>query len=147
MLNIKIKKLYEDSRLPIKATEGAAGWDLYAHNINQVGDYVEIGTGVAMAIPAGWQGLVFARSSITNTPYILANSVGIIDSDYRGEIKLRFKPVVHSSYGIISPYVYGERCGQIGFFAVPESEFMECGGLGSTERLESGFGSTGKGCL
>ena len=85
-LDVLIKKLHVDSKLPTYSKPGDAGMDLYAHNIkpseNNRDPYLEYGTGIAVKIPEGYVGLVFPRSSISKTPYILANGVGVIDSKH-----------------------------------------------------------------
>jgi dUTP pyrophosphatase len=92
-MKIKIKKLHENAVIPSYAMPGDAGMDLVAVSavIHSSGDYIEYGTGIAIEIPEGYVGLLFPRSSLTKTKLILGNHVGVIDSGYRGEIKLRFK--------------------------------------------------------
>ena len=102
--------------------------------------YIEYGTGIAMEIPKGFAGLVFPRSSISKTGYSLANSIGLIDSDYRGEIKIRLYP---TSTGL-GPYEIGDKVAQIVIMPYPDVQFKEVKELTSTERAEGGFGSTGK---
>ena len=92
---VRVKKLKNEAVVPSYAKEGDAGLDLVAvdKNIETDGEseYVEYGTGLAFEIPAGYVGLLFPRSSISNKDLILSNSVGVIDSGYRGEVKFRFK--------------------------------------------------------
>lgn len=140
---INIRKFATDAHLPTRGSRSAAGWDLYAHTVNFCDDFVEIGCGVAVKIPEGWCGLLFPRSSVSNTDFMLANSVGLIDSDYTGELKLRFKPLSHELYGVESPYSLGDRCGQIVFQRVPDVEWNEVDMLEETERGNGGFGSSG----
>lgn len=140
---INIRKLSQEAILPTRGSRNAAGWDLYVDSINVCDDFVEIGCGVAIKISDGWAGFLFPRSSVSNTDFMLANSVGLIDSDYTGEIKLRFKPLIHELYGIESPYNIGDRCGQIVFQRVPDVEWSEVDTLEQTERGDGGFGSTG----
>lgn len=153
-LNVKIKKLYEDSKLPLYANEGDACADLFAHSVksaeNNRDPFLEYGTGVAVKIPDGYVGLVFPRSSISKTPYILANGVGVIDSGYLGEIKLRYKIdptlVEHAQYGNVDVEYYdiGDRIGQLMIIPYPKIKFEEVEELPKTDRGEGGFGSSGK---
>ena len=151
-MEVKIKKLYEDSILPTKAHTTDAGYDLYAHSKSYDDDgNVVYGSGVAMEIPQGYVGLVFPRSSNAKKDLILSNSVGVIDSGYRGEISFKFKPsnVIEKpdlAYmpESISKYEIGERIGQIIIMPYPEIEFVEVDELSDSERGDGGYGSSGK---
>lgn len=151
-MEVKIKKLYEDSILPTKAHTTDAGYDLYAHSVNydEHGNLV-YGSGVAMEIPQGYVGLVFPRSSNAKKDLILSNSVGVIDSGFRGEISFKFKPsnVIEKpdlAYipESISKYGVGDRIGQIIIMPYPEIEFVEVEELSDSERGDGGYGSSGK---
>jgi len=100
---------------------------------------IEYGTGIAVEIPPGHVGLIFPRSSIFHTGLILTNSVGVIDSGYRGEIKAVFKAPGH--YDI---YRIGERIGQLVIVPIPDVEYEEADELSETERGTGGYGSTGR---
>lgn len=144
MLPIKIKKLNKDAVIPKYATDGSAGLDLTAISENVILDgqitYVEYGTGLSLEIPQGFVGLIAPRSSISSsTTLVLANSLGIIDSDYRGEIKFRFKNI--SQFGG-KKYKVGDRVGQLLIIPYPKIEFIESTDLNETERGSGGFGST-----
>lgn len=151
-MKVKIKKLYEDSILPTKAHATDAGYDLYAHSKSYDDDgNVVYGSGVAMEIPKGYVGLVFPRSSNAKKNLILSNSVGVIDSGYRGEISFKFKPsIVIEKPDLaympesISKYEIGERIGQIIIMPYPEIEFVEVEELSDSERGDGGYGSSGK---
>ena len=150
-MEVKIKKLYEDSVLPTKAHATDAGYDLYAHSKSYDDGNVVYGSGVAMEIPQGYVGLVFPRSSNAKKDLILSNSVGVIDSGYRGEISFKFKPsnVIEKpdlAYmpESISKYEIGERIGQIIIMPYPEIEFVEVDELSDSERGDGGYGSSGK---
>jgi dUTP pyrophosphatase len=121
---------------------GDAGMDLVATKIISNGTFdVTYGTGLAMEIPEGFVGLIFPRSSIRNTELTLSNSVGVIDSGYRGEIQATFK----KTNGLDSiAYRVGDRICQIMIIPHPTIEFEEVNELNNTERGEGGFGSTGK---
>lgn len=101
-MEVKIKKLCETAVIPSYAMPGDAGMDLVATSrvFDKYGN-VEYGTGLAMEIPEGYVGLIFARSSISKQDLSLANAVGVIDSGYRGEIKFKFKPTLaYMTFGV-----------------------------------------------
>ena len=156
-MEVKIKKLYEDSILPTKAHATDAGYDLYAHSKSYDEDgNVVYGSGVAMEIPKGYVGLVFPRSSNAKKDIILSNSVGVIDSGFRGEISFKFKASIRASHNemlneevcafVNKPTTYnvGERIGQIIIMPYPEIEFVEVDELSDSERGVGGYGSSGK---
>lgn len=141
-MKVKIKKLSPEAVIPSYSKIGDAGLDLTATWIkvedhNNYG-YFEYGTGIAVDIPDGHVGLLFPRSSISNTGMLLSNSVGVIDSGYRGEIKLRFKYISGTN-----AYNVGDRIGQLIIIPYPTIEFEEVEDLGSSERGDGGWGSTG----
>ena len=129
---------------PTKAHQTDAGFDLTAvsREFDMLGNLV-YHTGVAVEIPKGYVGLVFPRSSVCKKVQMLTNSVGVIDSGYRGEITMKFKP--QQSYGRhSSEYLVGERIGQLLIIPYPEIEFEEVTELGFGERGANGYGSSGK---
>lgn len=145
-MKIQFKKRTVNAKAPEKAHSSDAGFDLFASSVTypqgSVGVFVEINTGISVDIPKGYVGLVFPRSSITNTKHFLRNSVGVIDSGYLGDIKLRFSIDETSTQ-----YKVGDKVGQIVFIKLPSIELVETNhlaSLASSERGESGFGSTGK---
>ena len=141
-MKVRIKKLSENAVIPTYAKDGDAGMDLVATRIisNTTFD-VSYGTDLAMEIPNGFVGLVFPRSSIRKYELILSNSVGVIDSGYRGEIQATFK----KENGLDSlSYKVGDRIAQIMIIPHPPIEFKEVDDLSETERGDGGFGSTGK---
>ena len=141
-MQVKIKKLNENAVIPTYAKDGDAGMDLVATRIisNTTFD-VSYGTDLAMEIPNGFVGLVFPRSSIRKYELVLSNSVGVIDSGYRGELQATFK----KENGLDSlAYKVGDRIAQIMIIPHPTIEFQEVDELTNTERGEGGFGSTGK---
>lgn len=138
MLNIKIRKLVPEAVIPAYTKVGDAGMDVYAISKNETDKFVEYGTGLAFEVPEGYVLLVFARSSVSNTNLILANSVGVLDSGYRGELKLRFRKMGTEDYQL------GERVGQIMVLPYPQVNFEEVVELSDTERGVGGFGSSGK---
>ena len=120
-----------------RATDGSAGFDL---SIVETPDILIplVGTGVRVAIPKGYVGLVFPRSSLQSKGWMLANSVGVIDSDYRGEIKLGLRPFVK---GAESELFAGDRVAQLVIVPIIiEATFVDA--LDDTIRGDGGFGST-----
>ena len=144
-MKINIKKLDENAKIPTYGTDFSAGADLYALADSQVtvggGETVLMHTGIAMEIPVGYVGLVFARSGLATKKNLApANKVGVIDADYRGEIM-----VALHNHGITPQTVEnGERIAQIAIVPFLKAEFFECDELSDTVRGVGGFGSTGK---
>lgn len=166
-MKVKIKKLHKDAIIPHYAKNGDAGLDLTAVSvkIDEYGDIV-YGTGLAFEIPEGYVGLVFPRSSNAKTNLYLTNSVGVIDSGYRGEVTLKYK-VAHNVSSMLqflwqkyvrkmdpmnvrvntlayNGYKVGDRVGQIIIIPYPQIEFVETDELSETERGDGGYGSTGR---
>ena len=141
-MKLKIKKLTETAVIPSYAKPDDACFDLTATSINLTDKYIEYGTGLAMEIPEGYVGLIFPRSSVTNKDLMLKNSVGIIDSSYRGMISFRFNNV-SSDDRTAQIYTIGDRVGQMMILPVPTVEFEQVDELSSTERGEGGYGSSG----
>jgi dUTP pyrophosphatase len=139
-MNVKFKKIDNSAKIPCYSKPGDAGMDLTSISLKMQPQYWEYGTGLAMAIPVGYVGLIFPRSSISNTDHYLKNSVGVIDSGYRGEIKVRMStPILGgNSYGI------GDRIAQLVIIKLPWVNIEEVDDLESSERGDGGFGSTGK---
>lgn len=143
-LTIGIKKTLPNAVLPIRGSDGAAGFDLTAatekFRPELTGPVWEYDTGLAFEIPPGYVGLVFPRSSITTkTSLTLGNCVGVIDSDYRGTVKFQFRPIPPGK-----KYNVGDRIGQIIIMPLPLVNFEEVGELNDTDRGQGGFGSTGQ---
>lgn len=149
-MQLKVKKLLPEAKLPSYAHKTDAGLDLTAATINSEGEYIEYGTGIAVEIPDGHVGLIFPRSSISDKDLMLTNSVGVVDSGYRGEIKFRFKPVHASNgrnrFGPRSGYQYnvGDKIGQLIVIPIPRMEVQFVTELGKSDRGEGGFGSSGQ---
>jgi len=142
MEKVKIKRLHKDAVIPSYSRQGDAGMDLVATSkFYDDFDNICYGTGLALEIPEGYVGLLFPRSSISKTDLTLRNSVGIIDSGYRGEIVFKFNNILMSS---CEPYNVKERIGQLIIIPYPTIEFEEVEELSTTERGAQGFGSTGK---
>ena len=141
-MKVKIKKLHSNSVIPKYAKESDAGLDLVATTIvNATPTQITYGLGIALEIPDGFVGLVFPRSSIRNYDLALTNSVGVIDSGYRGELQATF----HKTKGLESKiYEVGDRVVQIIIIPHPQVELIEVNELSESARGEGGFGSTGK---
>ena len=143
--DLKIKKLDETATIPTYGTEYSAGADLYAALDNDIeikpGETIMIGTKLAMEIPTGFVGLIFARSSLGSKKGLApANKVGVIDSDYRGEVKV---PLFNHSNSI-QTITKNERIAQIIFIPYLKANFIETESLEETIRGTGGFGSTNK---
>jgi dUTP pyrophosphatase len=141
-IDVNIKKLNESAIIPTYAKDGDAGLDLVATEIlsNTTFD-VTYGTGIALEVPKGFVGLVFPRSSIRKYDLTLSNSVGVIDSGYRGELQVTFK----KTNGLDSfKYNVGDRIAQITILPYPKINFKKVDNLSDSDRGEGGFGSTGK---
>ena len=170
-MKVKIKRLSEKSVIPTYAKDEDAGLDLvatsktYDDNRNVV-----YGTGLAFEIPKGYVGLLFPRSSNSKQDLILSNSVGVLDSGYRGEVMMKFKRIydVEKNHKLLckileqycdveleggeikrndllpNEYNIGDRIGQLIIMPYPTIEFEEVEELSVTERGTGGYGSTGK---
>ena len=139
-MKVKIKKLHSDAVIPTYAKSGDAGIDLVATSMKLDGTQITYGTGLAMEIPEGFVGLVFPRSSIRKTDLSLSNSVGVIDSGYRGEIQATFNQRSLSSQSGSFLYGIGDRIMQIIIVPYTPIEFEEVTELNNTERGAGGFG-------
>lgn len=171
-MQVKVKKLSENAVVPMYGKPGDAGQDLVcvSRHFDADGNAV-YGTGLAFEIPEGYVGLIFPRSSNAKKDLMLTNSVGVVDSGYRGEVMFKFKPVAFfagadcsecgdtlsfdftilpgskfadsKEFGI-NLYEVGDRVGQIIIMPYPQVTFQEVSELSSTDRGVGGFGSTGK---
>jgi dUTP pyrophosphatase len=141
-MKVKIKKLTQKAIVPEYAKAGDAGLDLVATSINETEMYVEYGTGLAFELPEGYVGLIFPRSSLSNYHLSLSNSVGVVDSGYRGEVKFRFKKT--DDHWSAKYYKVGDKIGQLIVMPFPKVELIEVEELSSSERGEGGYGSSGK---
>ena len=142
---LKIKKLNQNATVPVYSSEFAAGADLYACEDSDViipaGKTVLVHTGIAMAIPEGYVGLIFARSGLaTKRGLAPANKVGVIDADYRGEIMVALHNHTEAPVSIDA----GERVAQLAIMPFLKADFELADELSDTVRGAGGFGSTGK---
>ena len=144
-VSVKIKKLMSTAVIPTYSKMGDAGMDLTITSIiSETTTDVTYGFGISLEIPIGYVGLVFPRSSVRNYDLSLTNSVGVIDSGYRGEIQATFKKTNWLKGESSKRYDIGERGAQIIIMPFPNVEFIEFKDLSSSERGDGGFGSTGK---
>lgn len=141
---MKIKLLNERAVVPTYGSDQAAGADLYAAIDKDI--YINphsttmIGTGIAAAIPEGYFGAIFARSGIASKQGLRpANAVGVVDSDYRGEIKV----ALHNDTDIVQMVPAGSRIAQLVIMPYAKANFEVVDDLDNTERGDGGFGSTG----
>lgn len=157
-LKIKYKKLVPGAYAPVRAHLGDAGFDLAPVKVEVEGSLVKCSFGLAVEIPPGHAGLVFPRSSIYKTQWRLSNSVGLIDSNFRGELKAFFdvkdtEDFLYSNYTDEEwfqrvqdkGYKPGERCCQLVIIKLPQVTFVEATSLSDSDRGTGGFGSTGNG--
>ena len=141
-MHIPLKKLDERAILPTRGSALAAGADLYALDGVTIasGETVLVHTGIALAIPEGYAGLIYARSGLAAKRGLApANKVGVIDADYRGEIMV----ALHNHSGLPQAVDAGERIAQLVVTPFLSVEFDECDALDETARGTGGFGSTG----
>lgn len=141
---VKVKKLDERAVIPSLGSEHAAGADLYAVLDEDLTikphETVLIHTGLAMEIPVGYAGMVFARSGLaTKKGLAPANKVGVVDADYRGEVMV----ALHNHTNEEKTIEHGERVAQLVIMPYFKADFMETEDLSDTERGTGGFGSTG----
>jgi len=137
---VKIKLLDERAKLPNRAHYSDAGMDIVAVSRKITIDYFEYGTGISIAIPPNHAGFIFPRSSISKKNLNLCNAVGVIDSNFRGEIKIRFNENHHSN--TLNVYEVGDKVVQLIILPYPEISFLEVDDLDKTDRGSGGFGHT-----
>lgn len=141
-MNVKIKRLNEKATIPTYQTKGAVAVDLVAtsEDIDLEHGYICYGTGIALEIPEGYEGQIRPRSSVRDKDLMLINSPGTIDFDYRGEIKVTFKPTRPVK---ARKYEVGERIAQLIIAPITRVTFVEVNDLTNTGRGTGSFGSTG----
>lgn len=170
-LKVKIKRLTENAVIPAYAHATDAGMDLVATSkTTEMNGVVTYGTGIAVEIPQGYVGLVFPRSSNCKKDLLLTNSVGVIDSGFRGEIMFKYRASIRQAVpcsfvdrlkllfagsqagkcnAIVETwhnreYEIGDRIGQMIIIPYPKVKFEEVGELSESDRGTNGYGSTGK---
>ena len=144
-MKINIKKLNENAIIPTRGSEGAAGMDLYACTSSPIiimpHNTVKVGTGIAVELPHGYFGAIFARSGLATKQGLRpANAVGVCDEDYKGE----YIVALHNDTDIPQTINPMERIAQLVVMPYLPVEFNEVDELKDTERGTGGFGSTGK---
>lgn len=143
-MKVKFSKLHPNAIIPKYAKPGDAGMDLTAVEASEADGMFVYKTGLAAEIPEGHVALIFPRSSISSKDMSLANSVGVIDSGYRGEIIAKFRPHWNGKL-VASAYQVGDRIAQMIIIPFPqiETEEVPYEELTKTERGKGGFGSSG----
>lgn len=141
-MQIKVKKTTEGAKIPTYGTDGASAFDLYsAERTVVMNEPQRISLGIAVEVPKGYAMLIMPRSSTgLKTSLRMANSTGVIDSDYRGEISALYEAKPREW----EPINVGDRIAQGMIVETPRVEFVEVDELSETERGNKGFGSTGK---
>ena len=165
-MKVRYKKLVPEVKAPFRKYDDDAGYDLYAVSKTETEKYIEYGTGIAIEIPAFYVGLIFPRSSVTEKDFMLKNCVGVIDAQYRGEIRCRFARIPSTEFKDLlmcqddkkknirrhieivwsneNQYEIGERIVQLIIIPIPPVELVESDELSETERGTGGYGHTGK---
>lgn len=144
MKTIKLKKLNPNAKIPTKGSHFSAGFDLYACLETEIeiepNETVKIPTGIALEIPNGYVGLIFARSGLaTKNGLAPANKVGVCDSDYRGE----YVVALHNHGPVKAKIKPNDRVAQLVVVEIQNFNFVEVKSLSPTQRSSNGFGSTG----
>ncbi len=158
-MKIKVKKLHPDAVLPTSSTSTDAGFDLVAIDDGEIKDtFIEYSTGIAIEPEPGYHTEIFPRSSVSKTNLVLANSVGLVDTNYRGIILVRFKivppiqsiqsilhnePKYETKYFKLSKFKKGDRIAQLVLRKTEKAEYEWAEELSDTQRGAGGFGSTG----
>lgn len=143
-MKINVKKLNDNAKLPTYGSKDAAGADLYACTTEEIEiaphTTVMIPTGIALELPVGYAGFIYARSGLASKKGLApANKVGVVDCDYRGEVKV----ALHNHTDNAQTIAAGERVAQLVVAPYITAAFEEVDELSSTERGAGGFGSTG----
>ena len=144
-MNIDILTLSDSAKLPERGSDMAAGYDLFADITEDIiidpHTTAMIGTGLAVAIPEGYFGGIYARSGLSSKEGLRpANCTGVVDADYRGEIKV----ALHNESDFERTITPGQKIAQMVIMPFLSVEFQQVEQLDNTERGEGGFGSTGK---
>ena len=138
-MEIRFKKLAPTAQTPTKAHNGDAGLDLYVSRCGYEHELWVCHSDIALEIPKGYVGLLFPRSSVSNTNLRMANCVGVIDASYRGEVSAKFDTKLNGK-----KYFVGDRFAQLVILPYLEVALQETDKLSGTDRGEGGYGSSGK---
>lgn len=141
-MKVRFKLLSDQAKVPSYSKDGDNGLDLTAVSMSKKERFIEYDTGVSVAIPEGYVGLVVPRSSTSKKDQYLANSIGVIDQNYRGSIRLRYK-TIPGAFDETELYKQGDRIGQLLIVPNPKVEMVEVDELDETKRGDKGFGSSG----
>lgn len=141
-MKVKVKKLNPDAVVPKYGTNFAAGADLTATSMKVTDRYISYGVGLAFELPPGHCAFLFQRSSVSNMDLTLANAVGLLDEDFRGEVSFRFR-TTNNSLGA-KYYQIGDRIGQIVVVPYSQLTFEVVEELSESIRNDGGYGSTGQ---
>lgn len=144
MINIKIKKLVDDAKLPIVRANVNTIADLFVVNIsseiNEAGELILVyHTGIVMEIPEGYTGLLFPEDNISRKTLEMCNSVGVIPNNSKEEVVIKFRATSNVVPALYNP---GEKFAQLLILPVPDVQFEEADQLSETDRGEEGYGST-----
>ncbi len=156
-MRIKFKKLSEEAVVPTRANVSDAGYDIVAIDDGTVDElgFIQYRTGFSVCADAGYHIEIFPRSSISKYSLALANSIGLVDNGYRGEILVRFKPTMSFVKNAISVDAYvvypkitkvykkGDKIAQLVIRKTEDADFVEVDNLDESDRNAGGFGSTG----
>ena len=164
-MKIKVKKLHPDAELPVTAIGADAGFDLVAIDDGKIKDtYIQYKTGIAVEPPPGYHTEIFPRSSVSKMDLVLANSIGLVDGAYRGELLVRFKIIPEvieyedvapsgvdahlngkhtAKYFDLKKFKKGDRIAQLVLRKTEKAEYEWAEELSDTQRGDGGFGSTG----
>ena len=141
---VKFKKKDDSTEIPVKGSLYAAAYDVHVHSISYPApNKVCVGLGFYTEIPVGYRGIIVPRSNLTKHDWVLNNSHGVIDADYRGEWMAIFTSLNGPTESNPFPYKVGDRCAQIYFDRSDATTFYITDELSDTERGEGAFGSTG----
>lgn len=140
-MRVKVKRLSDNAKLPEKSHNSDSGLDLTATSKDFDGKNFVYGTGIAIEVEEGYETYVYPRSSLSKKDLILANSVGVIDQNYRGEITLKFRHTTESRPNV---YNVGDKIGQLVFKKRLDVDLIEVSELSDTDRGAGGYGSTGE---
>ena len=144
-MKVRIKKLDKNAIIPAYAHNTDAGIDLTCVSVSfDQHNNITYHTGLAFEIPEGYVGLLFPRSSVYKHNIVMSNSVGVIDSGYRGEVMFKYKYLSDDLKTTNDCFKIGDRVGQLIILPYPHIELEEVDELSESDRGEKGFGSTGK---
>ena len=138
-MKINFKKLNQQATIPSRSKEGDAGYDMTATDIEIKDNILTVHTGIAVEIPSGYAGFLFPRSSICKTNLSLTNSVGVIDSNYRGDVCAIIENYTLDDFNVS----FGDRICQMKIERVEPIVFEQVEELSETNRNDKGFGSSG----